>query len=448
MSSIAFGDKAKGMPSKVHSSLFEIPIRKKSIIYIELVYVLVVFFLVNCMGLPYAAVYVTDIINCIAIAFALKEGPSTFRRVGYGTVVTLFLVFCAALLLSDVMNAVSIPLVVWAIRNTFRFFGFFFACVVLLDMSDVKRLVGMLFAFQWVNLVVSMYQFAFLGLSQDNLGGIFGSAAGCNAYSNVFFCILLVYYSLFCLSGKEPIWKLLFVCVSTLALAAMAELKFYYFEFVAIMLVAVLIHLSKVRAFVIAGVSVVALAVGLHIFAQVFPSAYETIINFDETFSYSSQGMAGYELSRFGAFGEISDLIFNNDPLRVLLGIGFGGAEFSSNIAAFVSPFSQIWGYLNYRWFAHQMWFIEVGSIGFGLFVALFVSHCIYSVRQIKRSPQYKTMLQFVAIFTVVTIANLWYNCSVRIEVGYLIFFVLAISCIVAKEDGSPKGRLGGRYGD
>lgn len=448
MSSIAFCDKAKKTPRKAHRSFFEIPIRKKSVIYIELVYVLVVFFLVNCMGLPYAAVYMTDVINCLAIVFALKEGPSTFRRIGYGAVVALFLVFCVVLLLSDVMNAVSVPLVVWALRNTFRFFGFFFACVVLLDMADVKRLVNVLFAFQWINLVVSMYQFAFLGLSQDNLGGIFGSAAGCNAYSNVFFCILIAYYSLFCLSGKEPIWKLLFVCVSTLALAAMAELKFYYFEFIAIMLVAVLVHLNKVRAFVVAGISVAALVVGLYIFAQVFPLAYETIIDFDETFSYASQGMAGYELSRFGAFGEISELIFNNDPLQVLFGIGFGGAEFSSNISVFVSPFSQIWGYLNYRWFAHQMWFIEAGYLGFGLFVALFVSHCVYSARLIKRYPQHKTMLQFVMVFTVVATVNLWYNCSIRIEAGYLIYFVLAISCIVAKECGFPKGRLGGHYGD
>lgn len=420
--------------ARLWSAIFETRFTKKIFVYLELAYLLVVFFLVNNIGVPYAAIYALDIINLIAVVSALGSCGEVFRRIGYGIVIGVFGLLCAVLLISDVLNMVNPPLIVWAFRNTFRFFGFFVACVILLDLTDVKRILNLFFVFQIVNVVASLYQFFVLGLNQDLLGGIFGSGAGCNGYSNVFFCILLAYYAIFCLSGKEPIWKLIFISISTLALAAMAELKFYYFEFAVIMLIAVLLYCYKVRAFVAATMAVAALAIGLYIISQVFPLAFETIVDFDELFAYSSQGMSAYELSRFGAFGEINDLIFNNDLQKMLLGVGFGGAEYSSNISMFTSEFSLLWGDLNYRWFSHQMWYIEVGAIGFALFVALFVSHAIYSGNLIKRFLQHKAMLQFVVLSTVITVVNLWYNCTIRVEAAYMTFFILAISCIVAKE--------------
>jgi hypothetical protein len=68
----------------------------------------------------------------------------------------------------------------------------------------------------------------------------------------------------------------------------------------------------------------------------------------------------------------------------------------------------------------------------------------IYSGKLVAKAPQYKVLLQFAVISTAVTIFNLWYNCTLRIEAGYINFFVLAISCIVAKEvmmyeDGGKK---------
>lgn len=426
------GRRATGA-ARLRSLILDTPITSKVLIYIELIYVLTVFFIVNSLGAPYAAIYILDLLNAAAVLCSLKKAKSVFHYVQYGAVLWVFFAFCALLTLSDVLNAVSFPLVVWAFRNTFRLFGFFMACVTLLDMGDVERIMKVFYVFQILNVFVSLFQFYALGLRQDNLGGIFGSAAGCNGYSNIFFCMLLCYYAMFCLSGKKPVKYLIIICCSTLVLAAMAEIKFFFFEFSIIMMVAVVAYVQKVRAFVVAALSVIALLVGLQVFASVFPDSYKSLFDAKAMTDYSTKGMAGYELSRFGAFGEINQLIFNNDPVKELFGVGFGGAEMSSSIPMFNSDFYYQWGYLNYRWFSHQMWYIETGLVGFLLFVSLFVGHFLYTVRLVARCPKCKVLLQFVALFTLVTIVNLWYNCSTRIEAGYIIYFALSISCIVAK---------------
>lgn len=424
----------------LRSLVLETPITSKALIYIELIYVLTIFFVVNSLGAPYAAIYVLDLLNTVAVLCSLKKAKLAFRNSQYGVVLGVFLAFCALLTLTDVLNAVNLPLVAWAFRNTFRLFGFFMACVAFLNMDDVERIMKLFYAFQIVNVFVSLFQFYVLGLRQDNLGGIFGSSSGCNGYSNVFFCMLLCYYALFCLSGKKPIKYLVIICCSTLVLAAMAEIKFYFFEFAIIMLIAVVVYVHKVRAFAVAALSVVALLTGLQVFASVFPDSYASLFNVKAMTDYSTKSMAGYELSRFGAFGEINQLIFNNDPVKELFGVGFGGAEMSSSIPMLNSAFYYRWGYLNYRWFSHQMWYIETGLVGFILFVSLFAGHFIYTVRLIRRRPEHKVLLQFVALFTLVTIANLWYNCSTRIEAGYIIYFALSISCIVAKSGSGSFG--------
>lgn len=413
-------------------SIINIRISRKSIIYIQLLYVLTVFWGVS-LGLPYAAVYFLDILNVVAILFSLKDCRGLFSHIGYWPI-WIFALLCIVLAVTDVLNLVPPMLIVWAIRNTFRFFGFFLACATLLTLSDVFKIMRMLYIFQILNCVISAYQFFVLGFKQDNLGGIFGTSTGCNGYSNLFFCFLLAYYGLYCLSGRVPIRKFLFICVSTLALAALAEIKIFFFEFIAIVVVVSLINIKKVRTYGAALLIVAIFFIAFRVFATVFPSSYTTITNFDNLFGYSSKSMAGYELSRLGAFSEINTLIFNGDLLKELFGVGFGGAEYSSTIPMFTSDFYRIWGYLNYRWFTHQMWYIESGAVGFSTLVLLLVSHMVYSGKMIVKAPQHKVLLQFVVISTVMTIFNLWYNCTFRIEAGYLNFFILAISCIVAKE--------------
>ena len=416
-----------------NKSLMDVRIRKRSIIYIEIVYLLIVFFAIGAGAVPESAVYALDVLNLLAIVLAFRGSGGLLRRIGYWPLY-FFFAFCFYLVVLDIANSVPPLLVIWAIRNTFRFFGFFMACAVLLDISDVFSIMKIFFVFQIINCFISAYQFFVLGIKQDNLGGIFGTGSGCNGYSNVFFCVLLAYYGMFGLSRQKPIRYFLFICISTLVLAALAEIKVYFFEFIVIVIVVVLLNAKRVRTYAVLLAIIAMLLIAMSVFAEVFPASYQTLLDPNDLLQYSSQGMAGYEISRFGAFEQINHLIFGGDVWKNLFGIGFGNAEYSANVSAFTSAFYNVWGLLNYRWFSHQMWYIETGLVGFFLFVSLFVFHALYSIRLIRSTSECKVLLQFVVIATIVTILNLWYNCTIRVEAAYITFFILSISCIVAKD--------------
>ena len=423
-------------------NIFNIRISAKTLLYAEILYALFVNFFISVLGAPYALIYVLDILNVATFTCSLGRIKETFSSFSYHSVVAAFYVFCIVLLFSDVLNQVSPTPIVWALRKTFRFFLFFVSCVVILNEQDSKKMCKCLLPLQFLNIGLALFEYFVLKKSQDNLGGIFGTASGCNGYLNAFFLILLCYFAIYCLSGKESIWKLVFVCVSTLAIAGMAELKFYYIEFLIVMVVCCFIYLKKVRAFIIAFFSVVSLLAGFWVFAQIFPDAAAQLLDFDALFKYSSEGMAGYELSRFGSFSEISHMIFNDDFQECLLGIGFGNAEFSASIPMFTSSFYHVWGFLNYRWFAHQMWFIETGYLGFISFVLLFVGHFFFCLKGRKRFPQHKESFSFIALFTLVTIGNFWYNCAIRVESAYMIFLVLSFACVSSKTAGEVSNEV------
>lgn len=420
------------MGESAWSRLLNTPITAKVLIYIELVYVVLMRFATTALGFPGAISFLLDGLNILAILCSLSK-VRDMREWGIGPVVTVFAVYCFVLLVSDVLNGVRPALIVWAIRNTFRLFGFFFSCAILLDRSDIDRIFRLLFGLQVVNLAVSLVQFGAMGIRQDDLGGIFGIGEGCNAYSNVFFAMLLVYYSFKWLDGeKGGSTRFYFVVISTLVLAALAELKVYFIEFVLLVSFVVVMRASKARAYIAVAVCICALVAGLQVFKAAFPDAYRDLMDFDKMAAYSSEGMAGYELSRFGAFDQIDRIIFGQDPLKELFGIGFGAAE-ESSLAIFTSDFSKEWGWLNYRWFTHQMAFIETGYIGFGLFVSLFISYAIWMIRAAKSSLQEKTSIQFSLVMTLLTVINIWYNCATRIESCYFIAFALAVGLISYK---------------
>lgn len=435
--------KSRKSPS-LQNTLFDLlntPINCKIIIYVMLVYVVLMRYATTVLSVPSAASFLLDALNIVALFFALKRRRA-LREIDFGAVAIVFSAYCFVLLLTDILNCIQLPLVVWAIRNTFRLFVFFYSCAVLLDKSDIDRIFKLMFYMQIINFALSLYQFGVLGIRQDFLGGIFGIGEGCNAYTNVFLSMLLIFYGFKWLDGdKACTAKLLFIVISSLVIAALAELKVFFFEFACLVGVISLMRIGKVRSMLAIAISIIALLLGLQVFRSVFPQAYNDLLNIDEMISYSTEGMAGYELSRFGSFKQIDSLIFNNDPVHLAFGIGFGGAE-ESSISLFTSSFSQVWGYLNYRWFTHQMTFIETGYIGFTLFILVFTTYGIWLLRKVKEASESKTLIQFSLVMTLFTIFSIWYNCATRIECCYLIAFSLAVGAVAVKSSRPTQSDL------
>ena len=88
-------------------------ISSKTLIYFQIVYVLVIFLLINDFGVPGAFLYVTDIITIISLLCCPKGSWDNFRKLGTGILLTVFGVFCLVLFISDVVHLVNPLLVLW-----------------------------------------------------------------------------------------------------------------------------------------------------------------------------------------------------------------------------------------------------------------------------------------------------------------------------------------------
>lgn len=429
-------------PKTLSERFMQVKISCKTLIYFQVVYVLIILWLNDALGLPGSTLYVTDIVTVAALLSCPRGSWSRLRRLGTSALISVFAVFCIVLFLGDVAHAVKPALVLWGIRNTFRFFFFGYACASILNREDIDCFFRLFFWFQVLNLGVSIVQYA-MGFDGDHLGGIFGTVTGCNGYTNVFFCILLAYYSLAFVDGREGLWKFVFVAASTLVIAALAELKLFYFEAAAIVIFAVVCRVNKPRSVLLLLVALVAFFIALQVFSVVFPSAYQMLTNFDELMGYSTDNtgaVAGYNISRINAFSDINQFIFHGNLSLNLFGVGFGNAGYSQ-YSIFTSAFYGVYGYLNYLFFTTQTWFIETGYVGFGLLITQFVALCVYCGRWAKRLPEESFYFRLVQIVAIITILCFWYNQTLRVEAAYLTFLVLSTPYIVLKDSMFGKGR-------
>lgn len=406
----------------------------KTLVYLQIIYVFVAMYLVSGLSMASSLLYGTDVINLLCLITCPRGSWRRFCSLKNKGLLTLFAIFCATLALGDVLNSVSPLLILWGVRNSFRFFLFLYCCATLLDKEDIHRIIKLLTLLMIPNVLLSLVQFS-QGIGGDQLGGIFGTQTGVNAYSNVYFCILLAYVSLEYTHGKCGLAKICLVALATLGLSALAEIKLFYIEAAVIILFAFACRASRVRSFVMLGIVLLVFFVALQIFAEVFPSAYKMLTDFDSLLGYSTDNtgaVAGYEISRMNAFSDINRFIFHGKLDWNLFGIGFGASGYSA-YSFLTSSFYYAYGHLNYFFFTHQTWFIETGYIGFGLLVAVFASFAVYSGKINKLFPGDDWLLRFVQITIAMTVLCFWYNQAIRIEAAYMTFIVLAIPFIVCK---------------
>ena len=414
----------------------------KKLIYFQIIFVLIYQFFVSEFGIPSTVGYLMDLINIILLIYIVLQGKilKTFYSIRNRSVVVSISILSLILLVGIIVNFVPLQLVFWAIRNTYRFIVFFIACVCILDKEDVDKIFNILCKFQILNFVISMFQFLVQGKSQDYLGGIFGSSPGCNAWTNAYFCILLTYVLCRYLNKKCKLMMFIWIAISTLVIAACAELKIYFIEFALIVILSIILSKPSIKKFQISVFSIIGAIIGLNVFAQLFPDAYQHLVNIDLLIEYNTTVIWGYNISRWGAFSEINDIFFKNNILHNLLGYGFGNCEYSS-FDFLTSDFYRQYGSYHYRWFAHQIWFLECGYLGIIAFISFFVGLIMWGFKVKKYFKKESEMVPFIQIMGIITILGIWYNCAIRVEVAYLTFFSLSSTLIYFKSvSKEPKG--------
>lgn len=330
----------------------------------------------------------------------------------------------------------------WGIRNNLRFFVYFFACAIFLNLQGAEAILRIMDKVFWLNFFLTLFQFFVLGMRQDYLGGIFGVEKGCNAYTNIFLMIVVSDQVLRYMNGKGNLRNCLYRCMGALLIAAFAELKVFYFEFVLIVVLASLMTKFSSRKLWITLGGFVGLIVALRILEQLFPhfKGWFKLANMWETISATSGYTNSNDMNRitsiFISWNEMLD-----SGLRKLFGLGLGNCDYASGYDFLTTPFYMRYRLMHYMWFSSSFMLLETGVVGTVLYICFFVAVYFKAKQRQYQNQKISGYCQMARIMAVMCMILFIYNSSLRTEAGYMVYLVLALP-FIRVEDGSNKDQL------
>jgi len=415
----------------------EMTLRKKAqpewLVYVLLLLPFLLGTLNEMLGLPRAIRYVMD----MAWGMLLVLAAWRFRRIELGDSKPLamwVLAFLGYTVVNYIFHFQSPFYYLWGFRNNFRFYAAFFAFVIFLTANSAEKVLKLFDILFWINFVISLVQFFALGIEQDYLGGLFGAEQGVNGYTNLFLLIVITKSMVSYLEDQEKLWVFVSKCAAALLIAALAELKFFYIEFFAVVLMAVLFTRFRMRNLWIIPASLAAAMISAALLSKLFPYFQDWLSI--RWFWEEASGLQGYtyagDFNRLTAIPAINSLWLTN-PIQQIFGMGLGNCD-TASFSFINTPFFENNGFMNYIWISYAMMYLECGWIGllfyFGFFGLLF-----FAAHKIQKNSEgmarvYCLMAKIIAPLCV-PIAM--YNSSLRTEAAYMLYFVLALPFIVSR---------------
>ena len=335
-------------------------------------------------------------------------------------------------LVGYLFNYQSVFYYLWGLRNNIRMFVAFFAFAYLADWEDAKSWIKALDVLFVINFAVVILQY-FSGYGQDYIGGIFGTSKGCNGSLLIFLCIVFAKTILSFMRGEEKMSKCIFVSVASLLVSTLSELKMFFILFILILFMASFMtahSIKKTLFFAFGAVLVVLFSTLLTVLYKDFTD----FLSFDSLIkALTDTGYATDEdIGRFTALPVISQR-FLPGFFRKLFGLGLGNCD-SSSLSMFNTPFFKSHQTVHYSYFSYAFLFLETGFVGLALYASFFVASFFVSRKLKKLEMADEFACQMSIILSVISLILLVYNSSLRMEIGFMLFFVLALPIISANE--------------
>lgn len=383
--------------------------------------------------LPGYAMYACDILWAGLLVLFLSKRMIAGKEMRFCAVIlSVFILYTLALYLFHLYSPLYY---LWGIRNNFRFYAAFVAFggfVTTEQAGGILKLFDILF---WCNAVISLVQFFFFDISGDSLGGIFGSFAGGNSYTVIFFCIVLAFSALSYLTESSSAGAFFAKYAATVIVSALAELKFMFAVFGVITLLALLLTRATPRKLFLVILTAIAVTFGSALVAQMFSvdTDWFTIRWMLDTLTDESGYTSSGDLNRLTAITEINETIFAS-PWQRLFGMGLGNCD-TASYDILVTPFFNEYGNLHYTWISYAFMYLETGYMGllfyFGFFVFVY-----FSAARIGKVCSEDDLLYCNAakIMAVVCAILAFYNSSLRTEAAYMAYFVLALPFAVKRK--------------
>lgn len=409
-----------------------ININCKKLIFFQIIYNCFVKYLVIDLGFPSLLNYVTDLITIALLIITLvNRNYKIPRRNAALNITFVLLVFMTISFFAD---CTSIRFYLWSLRNIFRFYVFFFACIYNLDESDIFKIFELLEKILIINFAICAYEYFIKNVNYDFLGGSFGNgSAGGNGPLNILMVVVTGYVLIQYVHNKKKWPEVMVIIVGCLAIAVVAELKFYFFEI--IIAVLFVVGFVKHNFKMVATVGILCLlgffAIGLY--NRFYPNnAGFLSLEFIEDYAFTRTYGSATDINRLTAIDVISDSCFNGNLKDILFGVGLGNGT-SAQFDFLKSPFFIQFGErIKYTWFTHATMFVEGGYVGLILYFAFYIVIAIKEVLETKNNILMQLGL-YCCIFSIIMVV---YNQTMQVEsMGYTLFALLAIPYIIDISD-------------
>lgn len=409
---------------------------------LEIPALIIVQFLTNAGYLASSVTYIFDLVNIVLLIFNAKKISGFFREHnGYGL---LLIYYCLLAIGSGLGGGVSPLCIAWELVSQLRIPLFIMLASAFWAIDDLKSALRFLYRIQPLNSLFAVVQYFVFNLTGDCCGGLFGTNAGSNMLLNMYLVFVSAIGCCGYLSGansKRGVISLALTLVVSFFVATLAEIKFFYFEAVAIIVIAVVFGKKSAKMAMAIALFVAACLVGLSALAVYFPDSYEMLFDTKQMMSYddgSNVATSGYGISRFGAIAQIDELFFHGDVLDRIVGYGFGSATMSS-IEQFCSPFYWAYGWLRYYYSQIAMLYLQNGYVGLAFYFVLMLMPCLIAVRNRKEleASGNRFWLAFTVAVTLLFVINCFYNASSRSYAALLWAVCLSAPFVDSRKGGN-----------
>lgn len=405
-----------------------------------IVYSLVANFAALTWGTPTALLYLNDFlmvmiaINCFQ--YMRKEISVAVPK----PLVVVFALLVLVTVIGYIFNLYSPLYYAWGLRNNFRMFLYFFACCICLRRKDVYDICNLLYRLLPLNVVLCTIQYILainskdkeiLQFIGDHVGGIFGSATGCNRMLNIYVIFIFSWAVAMFLKKKMPGKRLIPILISCVYISFLAELKVVLFEVALIVGVLIWLLQKRVNRFISLIFSATLCYALINIWGTFDPVVGSLLHSIEHFVNYASASTYGQDsLNRLTVIPYIQEKFFQTDVLKALFGMGLGNAD-TSGFDFLVSPFYRQYRHLKYNYFMSGMLYLETGIVGLITYCAFFVVNFFTCVKKIAQKHINDAIVYAGAAFNVIALLCIFYNTTLRSEVSsYMTFFFLAIPII------------------
>lgn len=387
-------------------------------------------FLAKNLEVPDYGKYVVEAIF-ILLYFRGIYRPRIRRVIGLKWPYIFFILIVAQILFGCILNSVPLGNLAVGLMGHYLGFSVFFVAMYVMTLKDYRSLFNLFFYYQFFNLACTLYQYFVLGYYQDLNNGAFTSGAGQD-----FFCgILVVYFYSAYLRGKTKLWKLLFILASSACIAVLQEEKFILFEIALVVVYQAIIGKKNVMNIFIITACLLSFS---YIVAEMGTIngdyASESLSSSDKIWENLTTEGAGYGFPRFGSTLIITKIFFPNDLMKQLFGLGCGTCE-NTTLSIADTSFLKQYGDLNYFQYPIQLGFLQTGWTGIILYILFFVSILIYNFKCKIKAPQKIKYFYDIAInISLICIALIWYNQTLKWYYAIMPFFFLALGPVCTRQ--------------